>query len=113
MKSDRKELCGQVYNIGPDDNEISIIQLATLITQLSEVYVKFDHYPDRPREVKDAYCSSDKIRKEFNYNAATPAKQTIQDMVNWIRPITREFEYHLPVELVTEQTPKTWTDKLI
>jgi len=34
-------------------------------------------------------------------------------MVNWIRPITREFEYHLPVELVTEQTPKTWTDKLI
>lgn len=59
MKSDRKELCGQVYNIGPDDNEISIIQLATLITQLSEVYVKFDHYPDRPREVKDAYCIID------------------------------------------------------
>ena len=113
MKSDRKELCGQVYNIGPDDNEISIIQLATLITQLSEVYVRFDHYPDRPREVKDAYCSSDKIRKEFNYNAATPAKQTIADMVNWIKPIKREFEYHLPIELITDQTPKTWTDKLI
>ena len=113
MKSDRKELCGQVYNIGPDDNEISIIQLATLITQLSEVYVRFDHYPDRPREVKDAYCSSDKIRKEFNYNAATPAKQTIADMVNWIKPIKREFEYHLPLELITDQTPKTWTDKLI
>ena len=113
MKSFRTNLSGQVYNIGPDDNEMSIIQLATLITQLSEVYIKFDHYPDRPREVKDAYCSSDKIRKEFNYNPTTEAKQTIADMVNWIKPITREFEYHLPVELITDQTPKTWTDKLI
>ena len=113
MQSDRENLCGQVFNIGPDDNEMSIKQLATLVTQLSEIYIKFDYYPDRPREVKDAYCSSDKIRKEFNYNATTTAKQTIADMVNWIKPIKREFEYHLPIELVTEQTPKTWTDKLI
>jgi len=28
MESSRKDLCGQVYNIGPDDNEISIKQLA-------------------------------------------------------------------------------------
>ena len=113
MKSFRTDLSGQVYNIGPDDNEISIKQLATLVSQLSEIYLQFDHYPDRPREVKDAYCSSDKIRKEFNYNPTTEAKQTIKDMVDWIKPITREFEYHLPVELVTDQTPKTWTDKLI
>ena len=113
MKSFRTDLPGQVYNIGPDDNEISIKQLATLVTQLSEIYLQFDHYPDRPREVKDAYCSSDKIRKEFNYNPTTEAKQTIKDMVDWIKPITREFEYHLPVELITDQTPKTWTDKLI
>ena len=34
-------------------------------------------------------------------------------MVNWIKPRVRDFEYHLPIELVTDQTPKTWTDKLI
>ena len=113
MQSDREDLCGQVFNIGPDDNEMSIIQLATLVTQLSEVYLQFDYYPDRPREVKDAYCSSNKIRKEFNYNATTPAKQTILDMVNWIKNNPKEFEYHLPLELVTDKTPKTWADKLI
>ena len=113
MQSDRTDLCGQVFNIGPDDNEMSIKQLATLILQHSEIYRQFDYYPDRPREVKDAYCSSDKIRKEFNYNATTTAKQTIIDMINWIKPIKREFEYHLPIELITDQTPKTWTDKLI
>ena len=113
MQSDRENLCSQVFNIGPDDNEMTIRQLATLVTQLSEVYVKVDYYPDRPREVKNAYCSSDKIRKEFNYNAATPAKQTILDMVNWIKSAPREFEYHLPLELVTDKTPKTWANKLI
>tara|TARA_B100001093_G_scaffold503980_1_gene559132 strand:- start:167 stop:988 length:822 start_codon:yes stop_codon:yes gene_type:complete len=113
MQSDREDLCGQVFNIGPDDNEMSIKQLATLVTQLSEVYLQFDYYPDRPREVKDAYCSSDKIRKEFNYNATTPAKQTILDMVNWIKNNPKEFEYHLPLELVTDKTPKTWANKLI
>ena len=40
-------------------------------------------------------------------------KQTVKEMVNWIRPIKKDFEYHLPLELVTEQTPKTWTEKLI
>ena len=34
-------------------------------------------------------------------------------MIGWIRPIKKEFEYHLPLELITEDTPKTWTDKLI
>ena len=92
---------------------MTIKQLGTLILQHSEIYRQFDHYPDRPREVKDAYCSSDKIRKQFNYSATTPAKQTIIDMINWIKPMKRDFEYHLPLELVTDQTPKTWTDKLI
>ena len=34
-------------------------------------------------------------------------------MINWIKPMKRDFEYHLPLELITDQTPKTWTDKLI
>ena len=112
MISDR-ELGKQVYNIGPDDNEISIKQLAYKVGHHAEVYPSFEHFPDRPREVKNAYCSSDKIRKEFNYNASVKLDTTLKNMVNWIRPQTREFEYHLPLEFTTEQTPKTWTDKLI
>jgi len=26
---------------------------------------------------------------------------------------TREFKYHLPLEIVTEKTPKTWTERLM
>ena len=42
----------------------------------------------------------------MNYNASIPVDQTIKEMINWIRPRVRDFEYHLPLEFVTEQTPK-------
>lgn len=112
MLSDR-DICGQVYNIGPDHNEISIKQLAHIVCREAEKEPTFEHFPDRPIEVKNAYCSSDKIRREFNYNAEITVEQTIHQMVQWIKPRVREFEYHLPLELITEKTPKTWTEQLI
>lgn len=112
MLSDR-DLCGQVYNIGPDHNEISIKQLAYIVCKEAEKEPTFEHYSDRPIEVKNAYCSSNKIRREFNYNADITVEQTIHQMVQWIKPRVREFEYHLPLELITDKTPRTWTEQLI
>ena len=113
MTTDR-DITRQVFNIGPDDNEISIKQLAYKVGHYCEIYPSFNHFPDRPREVKNAFCSSNKIRSEFNYNATISVDQTIKDMVGWIKgQEAREFEYHLPLEFVTDETPKTWTDKLI
>ena len=113
MTTDR-DIARQVFNIGPDDNEISIKQLAYKVGHYCEIYPSFNHFPDRPREVKNAFCSSNKIRSEFNYNATISVDQTIKDMVGWIKGQERkEFEYHLPLEFVTDETPKTWTDKLI
>ena len=113
MTTDR-DITRQVFNIGPDDNEISIKQLAYKVGHYCEIYPSFNHFPDRPREVKNAFCSSNKIRSEFNYNATISVDQTIKDMVGWIKgQKPKEFEYHLPLEFVTDETPKTWTDKLI
>ena len=113
MESNRKDLCGKVYNIGPDHNEISIKDLAYKVGHHASVYPNLEYFPDRPAEVKNAFCSSQKVREEWNYNASIPVDQTIKEMINWIRPRVRDFEYHLPLEFVTEQTPKTWTEKLI
>jgi len=113
MESSRTDLCGQVYNIGPDDNEISIKELAYKVGHHCAVYPNLEYFPDRPAEVKNAFCSSQKVRNEWNYNATISVDQTIKEMVDWIKPIKREFEYHLPLEFVTDETPKTWTDRLI
>lgn len=108
-----RNICGQVYNIGPDHNEMTITDLAKLVASTCNKELVVTNHVGRPREVKYAYCSSDKIRKEFNYNASITVQETIKQMVEWIKPRVREFEYHLPIELVNDKTPKTWTDKLI
>ena len=113
MESTRTDLCSQVYNIGPDDNEISIKDLAYKVGHHCEVYPNLQHFPDRPAEVKNAFCSSQKVRDEWNYNATISVDQTLKEMVDWIRPQVKDFEYHLPLEFITDKTPKTWTDRLI
>jgi UDP-glucose 4-epimerase len=108
-----RDLNGQVYNIGPDDNEISIMQLAEKVAFHCDTTLKISYFPDRPVEVKNAFCSSDKITRDFNYKARISVDDTIKEMVNWIKPRVKSFEYHLPLELVTDKTPKTWLDRLI
>jgi UDP-glucose 4-epimerase len=108
-----RDIYGKVYNIGPDHNEMTILELAKLVAKTCNTVESVTFYKGRPREVKYAYCSSDRIRKDFNYNAKIPIETTIKQMVEWIKPIVRDFEYHLPIELVNDKTPKTWTDRLI
>tara|TARA_A100000164_G_scaffold376035_1_gene412233 strand:+ start:23 stop:1021 length:999 start_codon:yes stop_codon:yes gene_type:complete len=113
IESDR-DLVGEVYNIGPDDNEIEIIEIAKKIGHHLEKYPHFDHYPDRPAEVKNAWCSSEKIKSDFNYNASITLDQTIHEMCSWIeRRGPEEFDYALDLEFVTDETPLTWVERLI
>ena len=116
IDSDR-DICGQVYNIGPHDNEISIKELAYKVGHHCSVYPNIEHFPDRPAEVKNAFCSSDKIIRDFNYNTEITTDKTIQEMVAWIKREAgdkgKPFEYHLDLEFVRDYTPKTWTEKLI
>ena len=62
---------------------------------------------------KCTFCSSTKIAQDFSYKAVIPLEETLTQMIDWIRPRTKPFEYHLPIEYVKENTPKTWTERLI
>jgi len=113
IESDRN-LNKQVYNIGPDDNEITINELAEYVSILTDLSPEIVYVPDRPREVKNAYCSSDKIKNEFNYRANVGLATTLTNMIEWVD--TRghsKFDYHLPIEITNKQElPKTWKDQL-
>lgn len=104
---------GEIFNIGPDEGQMTINQLATVIA--SEIGFKLDpiYMPGRPQEVKNANCSADKIRKFFNYKTKKSQKEAIQTMINYIEKRgVRKFTYHLPVEIISNKTPKTWTEKI-
>jgi len=111
LKAIYGEVDGEVVNIGPDKGEISINELAEKIIKLTGFKGDPVYMPGRPNEVKDAYCSSDKARKILGYKQVQSIDDCLQEMVNYIKPAP--FVYDFPLEILTERTPKTWSEKLM
>ncbi|HRC32781.1 MAG TPA: NAD-dependent epimerase/dehydratase family protein [Bacteroidia bacterium] len=104
---------GEVINIGPDDEFVTINELAQVIGKLLNMEVKPDYYPDRPMEVKHASCSADKARRLLNYKPNMTLEAGLTEMINYIKKRgVLPFEYHLDVEIKNDKTPKTWTNRL-
>jgi UDP-glucose 4-epimerase len=104
---------GETINIGPDENPVTINELAKLIAEIIGFNLDPLYMPGRPQEVKHATCSANKIRNMFGYQTKVSLRESIIKMVDYIsKRGTRKFEYHLPIEIVSEKTPKTWTERL-
>lgn len=109
---------GGVYNIGPDetDGEVHTVnQLADIVAETTGYVGEAVHVADRPREVKIAHASSEKIRKEFGYETKTSLREAVDKMVEDIKNKgVKDFNYDVyDLEIVTDKTPRTWTDRLI
>lgn len=104
---------GEVINIGPDEEFVSINELAKIIAELLDFDLKPEFYPGRPQEVKLATCSADKARKLLGYETKTSLKEGLQEMIDYIKQKgPKKFRYHFALEIINEKTPKTWKDKL-
>lgn len=104
---------GEVINIGPDEEFVTINHLAQQIAEI----MKFDLNPiyvkDRPNEVKLATCSSDKARKLLDYSTKVSLKQGLANMVQEIRKTgPKDFRYNYNIEIKNQYTPETWTKKM-
>jgi UDP-glucose 4-epimerase len=110
----QKNVNGEVINIGPDEEFVTINQLATVIAELINFKkLKPVYVPDRPMEVKLAYCSADKARRLLKYKTETDLRTGLSEMVTFIKTKgPRPFRYHLPLEIITKKTPRTWKDKM-
>lgn len=104
----------QVINIGPDEEHITIKELAQRLAKIIGVEDDPIYLPGRPREVPIALCSSEKARKLLDYKTTTKLDAGLTQLVDWIRKEgVKEFDYHLPLEIINEQTPLTWKLRLI
>ena len=61
------EPLGHVINVGPDEEVITINELATKICKMTNFNGSPEFLPARPQEVKHAVCSSDKARRILDY----------------------------------------------
>jgi UDP-glucose 4-epimerase len=111
ITSDR--VAGEVINIGPDEEFITINHLARTIARLLNFDLKPTYLPARPMEVKYATCSADKARRLIGYKTRYTLEQGLSEMIDYIRKRgPRPFRYHLDIEIRNENTPKSWTEKL-
>jgi UDP-glucose 4-epimerase len=105
---------GQVINIGPDEEFVTIKEVAETCANLTGFNGDFEYVPDRPQEVKHATCSSDKARKLLGYKTMTNTKEGIKKTYEYIKHHgPRAFQYHIDIEIINDKTPKTWTKQLI
>lgn len=107
------DVVGEVINIGPDEEFVTINDLAERLANVIGFNQPPIYMPGRPQEVKHATCSADKARKLLGYETKVFLDDGLKLLVEGIKERgPRPFEYHFDVEFVTPKTPKTWTDRL-
>ncbi len=104
----------EIINIGPDEEEVTINDIAKMVANETGFNGEPIHLEDRPKEVKFATCSANKSRKLLNYETKTSLKDAIKKTAEFIKNNgVKKFKYYLPVEIVNKKTPETWVKKLI
>jgi UDP-glucose 4-epimerase len=107
-------LSGEVINIGPDEEAVTINELARILAKLLPFDLDPIYVTARPKEVRDARCSADKARRLLNYRTQTSLADGLKSIIDWIREHgTKPFEYHLPIEIDSPLVPRTWRDRLL
>lgn len=105
---------GLVVNIGPDEEFVTINELANKIAKTLSFDLKPIYMPGRPQEVVNANCSANLARKILGYKTKKSLDDGITDLCNWIKDQgAKEFSYHLPLEFITDKTPRTWVEHII
>ncbi len=108
-----KKVLGQTINIGPDEEFITINELAEKIANQLKVNLNPRYMTGRPQEVLEATCSADKARKLLNYKTKTSLDDGISKMIEYIKNKgAKKFRYHLDIEIINSKTPDTWKKKI-
>ena len=109
-----KKINKQIINVGPDEEEVTIKEVAEIVANETGFNENPIYLADRPKEVKFATCSSVKSRKLLNYKTKTTLKDAIKKTIEYIKKNgVKPFKYYLPVEIINEKTPESWVKKLI
>ena len=111
---DNKNVAGEIINIGPDEEFVTINKVAEICSNVTGSNLKPEYHPDRPKEVKIATCSADKARKLLNYKTTTDLHTGIKKTYEFIKNKgPKKFDYHVDLEIVNDLTPKVWVEKKI
>lgn len=116
----KKECESKIINIGSNNpvtlNELAKTVLKTFYGNMKNIPKNLlpKHVPDRPREVKYAYCEHKVAEKLLGLKPKIGLSDGVSKMVDWAKSIGKQpFVYLTKLELEHPKAPMTWTAKLI
>jgi UDP-glucose 4-epimerase len=108
-----KNIISETINIGPDEESISINEIFKKLANKIQFNKEPTYFADRPNEVKNALCSSEKARKILDYKTTVSLDDSIDKVINYIKKTgTKNFNYNYKLEIQNNKTPITWMKKL-
>lgn len=108
-----KNIKSEIFNIGPDENYITINELFKKISNILKFNKGPLYFQERPNEVKYSNCSADKAREKLNYNTKIDIDESLLRMVNFIKSKgSKKFIYNYDIEIQNELIPETWKKKI-
>jgi UDP-glucose 4-epimerase len=106
----RPDVCGEVFNVGADTaytiNEIAYLTAAAM----GMPQAPFVHLPARV-EVRDAYCTHDKLRRVFGDRPSTPLALGLAEMAHWARQRGPQEPTRFAQIEITKQLPPSWVQE--
>jgi UDP-glucose 4-epimerase len=110
---------GEIFNIGPV-KEYTINELAEVVLNVFfpdgniPEHLKPKYVPMRPLEVMNAWCTADKAKGILGYEAKVGLSEGVRKMVAWAKKLgAQKFRYLDTLEIVSDETPTTWVEKLM
>jgi UDP-glucose 4-epimerase len=103
---------GEILNLGPIGEE-TINTLASLIQKEFSTQSEVIYLPERPLEVKYAYCTYDKAVKLLGYMTSTSLEEGVHKMAQWAKTLgAQPWKYRDTLELDHPSIPRTWRERL-
>lgn len=108
----REDTDGEAINIGSDAT-YSINELVDALEQAIGHAIAREYVPDRPQEVKMAWCDHRKQRGIFGDRPETMLAEGLQRMVAWAKTMPPQAMVYEELEIEAPNAPVTWTKKMI
>lgn len=107
------EAKNEIFNIGAD-KPFTLNQLSDMILDITGKKLKPIYMPSRHGDVQQAWCNNDKAKKILGFEDKTSLYDCLKDMWQWaVAKGPFEFKYLPYLELINEETPKLWVDKML
>jgi UDP-glucose 4-epimerase len=103
----RPELDREIINVG-GKRPVTVSRLFELVRSAFDANPEVIYLPDRPREVKNAYCTWEKSEKLLGYEERYTLEEAIRRMAAWAKSAGPQPWREEQLELPSQKAPSIW-----